>query len=327
MDSPHPTWTPDDIGDLTGRTAIVTGANTGLGREVAATLVASGATVLLACRDVAKAAAAAATMTGPRAPEVVPLDLGDLRSVRAAAAHIHDRHQRLDLLVNNAGVMWLPRQHTADGFERHLGINHLGHFALTGLLLDLLLATPGSRVVTVSSNGHKRGRLDLTDPHFERRPYRPMAAYAQSKLANLLFTYELQRRMADAGATSIAVAAHPGGSRTELMRHAPLHIRIASGPRLHRLVSWLVQDTAHGALPLLRAALDPEVRGGDYYGPDGWGEWTGHPTLVTSSAAAHDEAAQRGLWAESERLTGVTYDFTAPTPAVQFGIDRKSGRL
>ncbi|SDU84355.1 oxidoreductase [Jiangella alkaliphila] len=320
-------WTTDSVGDLAGRTAVVTGANTGIGREVAAVLAAHGATVVLACRDVAKAEAAASRLTGPRtpdvvAPDVVALDLGDLASVRAAAARIRERYPRLDLLVNNAGVMWLPRQRTADGFERHLGVNHLGHFALTGLLLDRLLGTPGSRVVTLSSNGHKSGRLELDDLHFERRRYRPTAAYTQSKLANLLFTYELQRRLeaaGAAGAATIAVAAHPGGSRTDLMRHSPPQIRIATSRPFYRLLPWLIQDAAHGALPPLRAALDPAVRGGDYYGPDGWGEWTGSPVQVTSSPASHDAASQRGLWAESERLTGVEYDFTPRSPAVPSG--------
>jgi NAD(P)-dependent dehydrogenase (short-subunit alcohol dehydrogenase family) len=306
-------WTAADVPDLHGRTAVITGANTGIGFEAAKVLAERGAAVVLACRDLAKAADAAARI-GAATPQArvstLELDLASLASVRVAADRLRASHPRLDLLVNNAGLMMPPYGRTADGFELQLGTNHLGHFALTGLVLDLLLAVPGSRVVTVSSSGHRRGTLDFDDLQSERR-YHRMTAYGQSKLANLMFTYELQRRLAAAGAPTIAVAAHPGGARTELARHSPIWIRAAVHPVLKPALSWLLQDARSGALPTLRAAVDPEVRGGEYYGPDGRGEFTGFPIRVDSSARSHDTDAQRRLWAESERLTGVTYHLTS----------------
>ncbi|SNT58116.1 NAD(P)-dependent dehydrogenase, short-chain alcohol dehydrogenase family [Streptosporangium subroseum] len=306
-------WTADKIGDLRGRTAVITGANTGIGFETAKVLAERGATVVLACRDTAKAEAAAVRIGG--AVTTLRLDLASLTSVRQAADDLRTRHPRLDLLINNAGIMIPPYGRTEDGFELQFGVNHLGHFALTGLLLDLLLEVPGSRIVTVSSNGHKRGDLHVDDLMWERRKYRRMAAYAQSKLANLLFTYELQRRLAATGARTIAVAAHPGGSRTDLMRHSPLHNRLGTNRLLAPVVSKLVQDARLSALTTLRAAIDPSARGGDYYGPDGWGEWTGFPVHVESTARSHDLDLQRWLWTESERLTRVTYPISEQTPA------------
>jgi NAD(P)-dependent dehydrogenase (short-subunit alcohol dehydrogenase family) len=200
-----------------------------------------------------------------------------------------------------------PYGRTRDGFESQFGVNHLGHFALTGLLLDRLRSTPGSRIVTVTSNGHRRGTIDFDDLQGERS-YRPMVAYTQSKLANLLFTYELQRRLADSGAGPIATAAHPGAARTGLMRHSPWHFRFVVSRCTRFLFSWLIQDEDTAALPILRAAADPTAGGGDYYGPDGWREFTGrHPVPVESTALSHDAALQRRLWTESERLTGVHY--------------------
>ncbi len=305
MSDPVTHWTAADVPDQTGRTAIVTGANTGIGFEAAAVLAARGATVVLACRDLDKAKLAAdrvAASASGAAVQVQRLDLAALASVRAAAGELRDRYDRIDLLVNNAGVMWTPRQTTADGFELQFGTNHLGHFALTGLLLDRLLATPGSRVVTISSIGHRTGRIHFDDLQLERR-YGRHRAYAQSKLANLMFTYELQRRMAAAGAGTIAVAAHPGGSRTELTRHLPRGLS-----RVNRLVEPLwAQSADMGALPTLRAATDPRVQGGEYYGPDGFAEGRGHPKRVGSSRRSHDAEAQRRLWAVSEELTGVGY--------------------
>jgi NAD(P)-dependent dehydrogenase (short-subunit alcohol dehydrogenase family) len=298
-------WTAADVPDQTGRTAIVTGANTGIGFEAAAVLAARGATVVLACRDLDKAKQAAARVTASTpgaAVQVQRLDLAALASVRGAADELRDRYDRIDLLVNNAGVMWTPRQTTADGFELQFGTNHLGHFALTGLLLDRLLATPGSRVVTISSLGHRTGRIHFDDLQLERR-YGRQRAYGQSKLANLMFTYELQRRLAAAGAGTIAVAAHPGGSRTELTRHLPRGISTAS-----RLLEPLwAQGADMGALPTLRAATDPRVQGGEYYGPDGFAEGRGYPKRVGSSRRSHDVEVQRRLWAVSEELTGVGY--------------------
>jgi NAD(P)-dependent dehydrogenase (short-subunit alcohol dehydrogenase family) len=298
-------WTTADLPDQTGRVAIITGANTGLGYETALALAEHGAHVVLAVRnlDKGKDAAARITATSPGAQVAVQeLDLTSLESIRAAAKQLRSEHDRIDLLINNAGVMWTPKSTTEDGFELQFGTNHLGHFALTGLLLDQLLLFAGSRVVTVSSIGHRM----LADIHFDdlqwKRSYNRVAAYGQAKLANLLFTYELQRRLAPHG-TTIAAAAHPGGSRTELSRNLP--------PLLGRVFSviepFIAQDAATGALPTLRAATDPGVLGGQYYGPDGLGEMRGLPKVVASSAKSHDVELQRRLWAISEELTGVVY--------------------
>jgi NAD(P)-dependent dehydrogenase (short-subunit alcohol dehydrogenase family) len=295
-------WGASDIPDQTGRTAVITGANSGIGLEAARFLAARGARVVLACRDEGRAAAAAADIAGSLAGtevETLPLDLSSLESVRAAAEEIRSRYPRLDLLVNNAGVMMPPHQVTKDGFELQFGTNHLGHFALTGLVLPSLLDVPGSRVVTVSSNGHKAGRIRFDDLQWQRR-YSRMRAYAQSKLANLLFTYELQRRLATAQDPTIAVAAHPGTSDTELVRHLPGWMQ--AGARFAPS-----QGPAMGALPTVRAATDPAAVGGDYYGPSGRGEFTGPPRRVTSSGRSRDEAVARRLWAVSEQLSGVTY--------------------
>lgn len=295
-------WTTADMPDQTGRVAVVTGANTGVGLATARALAKAGATVVLACRDQARADAAAAETGG----EPVLLDLGSLASVRAGAERVIAQHQRVDLLINNAGVMMTPRGRTQDGFELQIGINHLGHFALTGLLLPAMLAVPGSRIVTVSSNAHRVGEINFDDLNSRDR-YRPVAAYAQSKLANLLFAYELQRRLAAAKALPISVAVHPGSARTELARDTARIMRWGlSSP----LMSWMVQDSDQAALPSLRAATDPAVRGGDYYGPDGWNGFKGHPVRTASAPRSHDAAAARRLWEKSERLTGVAYRFT-----------------
>jgi NAD(P)-dependent dehydrogenase (short-subunit alcohol dehydrogenase family) len=291
-----------DVPGQAGRTAVVTGANSGIGFETARVLAEHGATVILACRDVAKGAAAAARISGPGQVLVQQLDLGSLASVRAAAEEMHTSHQQLDLLINNAGVMMPPPSRTADGFELQFGVNHLGHFALTGLLLDLLLPAAGSRVVTVSSNMHRAGRMNFADLQSARH-YRRVAAYGQSKLANLLFTYELQRRLAAAGAQTSALAAHPGTAITALTRYFPPAVDRA----YHAMGQPIAQQPQAGALPTLRAATDPAARGGEYYGPDGWLEFKGYPHRVSSSARSHDAQAQRRLWQESERLTGVRY--------------------
>jgi NAD(P)-dependent dehydrogenase (short-subunit alcohol dehydrogenase family) len=300
------TWTTEDMPDQTGRVAVVTGANTGLGLETAKALAVRGASVVLAVRNVDKGKDAAATIAGHSAGADVTvqrLDLSSLDSVRRGADDLRATHDRIDLLVNNAGVMYTPRRTTADGFELQFGTNHLGHFALTGLLLDRLLAAPGSRVVTVSSVGHRiRSRIDFDDLNSERS-YSRVAAYGRSKLANLLFTYELQRRLAAAGSSTIAVAAHPGGSNTELVRNSPAPLR-ALNAVFGRLVT---QSAEMGALPTLRAATDPAVVGGQYYGPDGFREVRGHPVVVESSRQSHDADLQGRLWVVSEDLTGVTY--------------------
>jgi NAD(P)-dependent dehydrogenase (short-subunit alcohol dehydrogenase family) len=295
-------WSAADIPDQAGRIAVVTGANSGIGLEAARYLAARGALVVLAGRDTGRTKTAAeqiaAQVSGAQV-DTVSLDLASLESVRRAANEIRARYPRLDLLINNAGVMMTPYMRTEDGFELQFGTNHLGHFAFTGLVLPSLLEVPGSRVVTVSSNGHKMGRIHFDDLQSERR-YRRVSAYSQSKLANLLFTYELQRRLAAAGAQTIATAAHPGTSDTALVRHLPGWMQAGS-----RLAPS--QDARMGALPTLRAATDPAASGGDYYGPGGLGEFTGPPRRVRSSARSHDTDAQRQLWTVSEQLTGVTY--------------------
>jgi NAD(P)-dependent dehydrogenase (short-subunit alcohol dehydrogenase family) len=289
-------WTEADVPAQRGRTAVITGANTGLGFETARVLAARSAQVVLACRDLGRAKEAAARIAG--SVQSVRLDLASLASVREAAEEIGP----VDLLINNAGVMMTPFGRTADGFELQLGVNHLGHFALTGLLLEQMLGREGSRVVTVSSNGHKSGRIDFGDLQSQRR-YRRMAAYYQSKLANLMFTYELQRRLAAARARTQALAAHPGKARTELTRYLP------GWMRLEDLVieQPFGQNAAMGALATLRAAADPAARGGEYYGPGGRGEQRGYPRLVAASERARDLDTQQRLWRESERLTGVSY--------------------
>ncbi|MCF4122639.1 SDR family NAD(P)-dependent oxidoreductase [Antribacter sp. KLBMP9083] len=299
-------WTERDIPDQKGRVAVVTGANTGLGFETARALAEHGATVVLAVRDVEKGKKAAARISGDLT--VQALDLTSLESIRDAAAELHTRHASIDLLINNAGVMYPPKQTTRDGFELQFGTNHLGHFAFTGLLLDLLLPVPGSRVVTVSSLAHRLGGAAI---HFDDlqwdRSYDRAAAYGQSKLANLLFAYELQRRLAPQG-TTISVAAHPGLANTELLRNAPAAFRLI-GPIVAPLIS---QDAAMGALPTVRAATDPAVLGGQYYGPDGRGERRGDPHLVASSPQAQNGTIQQRLWTVSEDLTGVKFPETQP---------------
>jgi NAD(P)-dependent dehydrogenase (short-subunit alcohol dehydrogenase family) len=294
------TWTEQHVPDQHGRVAIVTGANTGLGFETARMLAARGATVVLAVRDVDKGKQAAARIAGD--VTVQALDLTSLDSIRSAAADLRAAHPRIDLLINNAGVMYTPRQTTADGFELQFGTNHLGHFALTGLLLDQLLPVPGSRVVTVSSTGHRiQAAIHFDDLQWQRS-YSRAGAYGQSKLANLMFTYELQRRLARHG-TTIAVAAHPGVSNTELTRNSPAALRLP----LTWVAPLITQHPEMGALPTLRAATDPAVLGGQYYGPSGFGEVRGFPKLVASSPDSHDYAVQQRLWTVSEELTGVTF--------------------
>ncbi|TFB98960.1 oxidoreductase [Cryobacterium sp. HLT2-28] len=308
---PRSGWTAADIPDLAGRTAIVTGANSGLGFVTASELARHGASVTLAARDPDRGEEAAARIRAA-APDawvqVRTLDLSSLASIRAFAGAWADEHvDGLDLLVNNAGVMNVPRRFTADGFELQLGTNHLGHFALTGLLLGSLLRRPAARVVTVSSTLHRRGRMNFDDLMGEAS-YSGWAAYGQSKLANLLFTKELARRAAVAGLPLLALAAHPGYADTNLQAVGPS----MRGSAFQRGVSalanrFLAQPAEMGALPSLYAATAPGLAGDSFVGPDGRGEQRGHPRLVDRSAAAKNGTDARRLWEESERLTGVRY--------------------
>lgn len=295
-------WTEHDVPSQEGRVAVVTGANTGLGFDTAKVLADRGATVVLAVRDVEKGKQAAAKFRAGADVTVQELDLASLDSVRAAAAGLHDRLPKIDLLINNAGVMYPPRQTTRDGFELQFGTNHLGHFAFTGLLLDLLLPVADSRVVTVASIAHRiRASIHFDDLQWEKS-YDRVAAYGQAKLANLMFSYELQRRLASHGTTA-AIAAHPGVARTELMRNSPAIARA-----LFPVVAPLfTQSSERGALPVLRAATDPGALGGQYYGPAGPGGYRGRPEVVPSSPQSYDVAVQQRLWAVSEDLTGVKF--------------------
>jgi len=294
-------WTENHMPDQTGRVAIVTGSNSGIGWEAARALASKGATVIMACRSIAAATSAADRIQAlkPSGKVVVmPLDLGDLASVRAFAAAFRQDYHRLDLLINNAGVAKPPYGKTTQGFEQQFGINHLGHFALTGLLLDRLDATPGARIVTVSSLSHRSGIIDFDNLNGERN-YNPARAYAQSKLANLLFTYELQRRLVAAGRTTLAAAAHPGWSATNALRHSSM---------MRSLNPIFAQPPKMGVMPTLYAATAPDVQGGEYFGPMTL-ELRGYPKKVVSSPRSHDEAVARRLWTVSEELTQVKYAF------------------
>jgi NAD(P)-dependent dehydrogenase (short-subunit alcohol dehydrogenase family) len=289
--------------DQSGRRAIVTGANSGLGLLAARELARRGASVVLACRNMQKGELALAQVRAAGGDaELAALDLGSLASVREFAA---SQQRPVDLLLCNAGVMAPPRSETADGFETQIGTNHLGHFALTGLLLDRLEAADAARVVSVSSIGHRMGRIDFDDLHGERR-YRRWRAYGQSKLANLLFMRELDRRARAAGLPLVSVAAHPGYSATNLQFAAP--------PLLDRIVMRVLnvaiaQRADEGVLPVLYAATVPGLPGGSYVGPDGPGEWRGRPQLVGMSKRAQDPETAHRLWEVSESLTGVRYAF------------------
>jgi len=299
-------WTLEDLPDLSGKNIMVTGGNSGLGYESVKAFASKGAGVFLASRSLDKGEQAKSEIlkTVPDAKiTVMELDLGDLESVKNFAADYHKNHQKLDVLLNNAGIMMTPYFTTKDGFEGQFGTNHLGHFALTGLLLDLLLDTPGSRIVNVSSGAHKSGTMDFENLQWENgRDYSPMKAYGRSKLSNLLFTYELQRRLEAANKDTLAVAAHPGLAATNLARHLEGKILFKILTPLFKLMA---QDQAMGALPQIRASVDPAVKGGEYYGPDGRGERKGYPVEVPSNEASHNLRDAASLWEESEKLTGV----------------------
>jgi NAD(P)-dependent dehydrogenase (short-subunit alcohol dehydrogenase family) len=298
-------WTGMQIPSQAGRTALVTGANSGVGFETAKALAEHGAAVALACRDPEKGQDAVRRIRAVAPASelmVLPLDLASLASVRQAAQRLHTTHDRLDLLICNAGIGWVPYSRTADGFELTFATNHLGHFALTGHLLDLMLDVKGSRIVVVSSPAHRQAKINFADLQSEKR-YSQRGAYGQSKLANLLFAYELQRQLAAARAETIALAAHPGGARSNFNRNLPRPFR---GPN-YGLFRPLSHPAAIGALAILRAAVDHGAHGGDYYAPSRRMEFTGYPVLRRSSDASHDATTQRRLWEVSEELTGVHY--------------------
>ena len=306
------TWSTDNIPNLTGKVAMVTGANSGIGFETAKELARKGARVVLACRNQEKAEQAVAEIKrelGSADAVVMQLDLASLESVHHFMTAFTRERGRLDILVNNAGVSTTRYELTGDGFEKMFGVNHLGHFALSGLLLGVLKATANARVVTVSSYGHRVGKMDFANLQYEGgKGFAPLPAYGRSKLANLLFTYELQRRFEVANINALAVAAHPGGAKTNLARDTKDDFQL-------RFSSWfmntfgMMQSAAMGALPTLRAATDAHVQGGDYYGPSNFVEMTGKPKKVGSSKAAQNEADAKKLWEVSEQLTGVRYDW------------------
>ncbi len=309
------TWTASDIPDQSGRVAVVTGANSGLGLITARELARAGAKVVIACRDTTKGDQAAAEIRTeiPGADlDVRALDLADLESVRGFAARLGGERDQVDLLINNAGVMAPPRRTTVDGFESQLGTNHLGHFALTGLLLTSLLAAPAPRVVTLSSGAHRIGKMNFDDLQGERS-YNNWRAYGQSKLANLLFCFELDRRARAAGTKLMSLAAHPGYAATNLQFAGPAAFYEKAIMTVTNRV--LAQSAEMGALPTLYAATVPDLPGGAFIGPDGFMEQRGHPHIVTATGRAYDEADWRRLWEISEELTGVSYRFGAAAVA------------
>lgn len=309
-------WTMSDMPDLQGRTALVTGANSGLGLETSRALAAKGARVILACRNLAKGQAALAEIirSVPNATlELAQLDLASLASVREFAAGFQQTHERLDLLFNNAGIMAIPRSETPDGFETQFGTNHLGHFALTGLLLPTLLATAASRVITTTSLARSAGRLKFDDLQ-RQHAYGRWEAYGQSKRANLLFAFELQARLNAAGASTLSVAAHPGGSNTNLQGTSAT----ASHARLESFFyatvwAWMSQSALMGALPQLYAGTSSQISGGELVGPGGPGSFRGYPKVDSRASKEYERSAAARLWDVSVELTGVDY---AALPAV-----------
>ncbi len=307
-------WQTEDISRLVGRTFVVTGATSGLGLATALELARHGAHVVVTGRDSGRLdrawteVAAAAT---DREPARVRLDLADLESVRGAASDIISDFGTIQVLINNAGIMATPSKQTPDGFESQMGTNHLGHFALTGLLLPAMsIHDPGAdaRVVTVSSGAHKMGSIDLTDLNYENRSYSPWSAYGQSKLANLLFSAELDRRARASGWALKSLAAHPGWAATNLQYSGPAFAHNVIGRIITRGANMVLAQSAEaGAWPQLRAATDPAAESGQYYGPDGLFESRGRPVTVGRSAAAADETVAASLWQLSEELTGVSY--------------------
>ena len=296
-------WNANNISDQKGRIAIVTGASSGIGFEAARVLAKKQAKVIIAVRNLEKGNAAANKIGAQNRDadvKVMQLDLADLGSVKKFAEAFKTDYAQLDLLINNAGVMIPPYGKTADGFELQFGTNHLGHFALTGSLLELLIDTKGSRIVNVSSGAHKVGNIDFDDLNWEKRNYSSWRAYGDSKIANLYFTYELGKKLKENGAGTIVTAAHPGYTNTELQRHVSF---------IAFMNNFLAQETAMGALPTLRAATEDGLQGGEYFGPGGFMEMWGNPVQVPSNQLSHDENIAEKLWAVSEELTGVKFEF------------------
>jgi NAD(P)-dependent dehydrogenase (short-subunit alcohol dehydrogenase family) len=296
-------WTVENMPDQTGRVVIVTGSSSGIGFETARVLADKGAKVVIAVRNLEKGSQAMEKILADNseaALQVMELDLANLKSVESFAENFKKEHSRLDLLINNAGVMIPPYSKTADGFELQFGTNHLGHFALTGLLLELLLNTAGARIVNVSSGAHKVGKLDFDDLNWEKRGYSAWRAYGDSKLANLYFTYELDRRLKAKKFELPVTAAHPGYTATELQRNMGV---------FEFLNYIFAQNVSMGALPTLRAATEKDLKGGEYFGPNGLMEMWGNPVRVESNELSRDESIAARLWEVSENLTGVKFEF------------------
>lgn len=296
-------WTAADVPDQTGKTVIVTGSSSGIGYETARVLTGKGATVMIAVRSLEKGNAAAEKLRAQNKDaevKVLRLDLADLASVEEFAEEFKENYSRLDLLINNAGVMAPPFSKTKNGFELQFGTNHLGHFALTAHLLDVLTNSGGARIVNVSSSGHRFGKLDFDDLNWEKRRYRAMRAYCDSKLANLYFTFELDRKIKENRLDLVATAAHPGLTTSELGRHGGL---------TSLLGKLFGQDVSLGALPILRAATEKGLKGGEFFSPDDFLELGGNPVEAKPSKLSKDEKIAGKLWAVSEDLTGVKFEF------------------
>lgn len=294
-------WDSNNVPDQKDRVAIVTGSSSGIGFEAARVLADKNATVIIAVRNLQKGNTAANTIitTHKNADvQLMELDLANLESVRSFAMKFKENYSRLDLLVNNAGVMMPPYSKTADGFELQFGTNHLGHFVLTGLLIDLILKTENSRVVNVSSSAHKSGRIDFSDLNWEKRKYKKMQSYGDSKIANLYFSFELQRKLEKTGSKTISVASHPGWTATELQRHVGI---------FNFLNRFFAQGIEMGALPTLYAATASDVKGGEYFGPSGFQEMKGYPKKTESNELSHDLSIAEKLWTVSQELTGIKY--------------------
>lgn len=294
-------WNMENISDQKGKIAIVTGSSSGIGYETARVLANKNAKVIISVRNLEKGKAAEEKIKAQYKDAdvlVMELDLANLKSVHAFADNFKKQYKQLDLLINNAGVMMPPYSKTADGFELQFGTNHLGHFALTGLLIDLIKKTPNSRIVNVSSAAHNYGKIDFQDLNWEDRKYKPMNSYGDSKIANMYFTYELGRKLEQNGKNPIVAAAHPGWTATELQRHAGL---------FDFLNNFFAQDITMGALPTLYAALDEDVDSGDYFGPSGFMEMRGYPKKVKSNELSQNEEIAENLWNVSEDLTGVSF--------------------